>query len=252
MEKYNYRYEYIDEGNAIHIIDRFGVNIFLLKGSQRGLLIDTGQSKDDLRKLCDELCSEYDVVNTHGHFDHVVANYQFERVWISDDDMYILKKSYDDEPLSFKTECLTDGQTFDLGDRKVRAIAMPGHTAGSFGFLDEERRILYSGDSLMRNVSLQHIGNLGLAGYRATLVKLLEEYSDRFDYAIPAHGHRAFGFRPLEREYITKMIVCIDSVDLEKCTVIAQNENGDVYRYVADGKKYEEYDSVSVEFNLKR
>lgn len=247
-EKYNYRYDFIDEGKAVHIIDATGVNLFLLVGSKRGLLIDTGQCRDDLRSLCDELVSNYDVVNTHGHFDHVVADYQFDKIYVSDKDLPLLKQVYGGS-LNFETESLHDGQLFDLGDRKVKAIALPGHTSGSFGFLDMDRRILYSGDSLMRNVSLQHAGNLGPLGYRATLVRLLNEYGNDFDYAIPAHGHRAFGFRPLEKEYISKMIDCIDSVDLSRCVVIGRNEFGDILRFVADGKKYEDYDSVSVEFS---
>ena len=30
---------------------------------------------------------------------------------------------------------------------------------------------------------------------------------------------------------------CIDEIDLSRCTVIGQNENGDVLRYVADGHR---------------
>ncbi len=249
MEKYGYRYNYIDDGKAVHIADEKGVNMYLLLGDKRGLLIDTGQVPGELRVLCDELIEDYDVVNTHGHFDHVMADDQFEKILINDNDLPLLRESYKNEELPFETENVTDGQLFDLGDRFIKAVAMPGHTSGSIGFIDLERRIIYSGDSLMRNVSLQHNGNTGPSGYKATLQKLWKEHGDEFDYCIPAHGHRAFGFRPLEKEYILKMIDCIDAIDLNKCTVIAQNERGDVLRFVADDRKYEDYDSVSVEFN---
>ena len=248
-EKYGYKYDLIDDGHAVHIIDATGVNIFLLLGKDRGLLIDTGRVVGELKKLCNEFVSEYYVVNSHGHYDHVAADDQFERIYISYIDIPLLKDSLKSDVIPFETCDLCDGQVFDLGDRKVTAVHLPGHTAGSFGFLDKERRIIYSGDSLMRNVSIQHNGNTGVLGYRETLVKLLKEYYDKFDYSIPGHGHRAFGFRPLEKEYITKMIECIDSIDINKSYVISQNERGDVYRFVADGRKYEDYDSVSIEFN---
>ena len=43
---------------------------------------------------------------------------------------------------------LTDGMTFDLGGTVLEAIAVPGHTPGSFVFLDRQGKRLYSGDAV--------------------------------------------------------------------------------------------------------
>jgi len=42
MEKYGYRYDWIDDSHAVHITDSSGKNMFLLIGRDRGLLVDTG------------------------------------------------------------------------------------------------------------------------------------------------------------------------------------------------------------------
>lgn len=39
-----------------------------------------------------------------------------------------------------------DGEVFELGRRRVRAVHLPGHTAGHYGFFLEEEGILFAGD----------------------------------------------------------------------------------------------------------
>jgi glyoxylase-like metal-dependent hydrolase (beta-lactamase superfamily II) len=48
------------------------------------------------------------------------------------------------EPTSF----VADGDGIDLGDRTIEVLHVPGHTPGSVAFLDGERRLLFTGDTL--------------------------------------------------------------------------------------------------------
>ena len=41
-----------------------------------------------------------------------------------------------------------DGNSIDLGGRRLEVIEIPGHTPGSIAILDVERRILFSGDTV--------------------------------------------------------------------------------------------------------
>ncbi|MBR0137987.1 MAG: NUDIX domain-containing protein [Erysipelotrichaceae bacterium] len=251
IEKYGYRYHLFDEGRAYHIIDGLGMNMYLLKGKERSLLIDTGAKVGELRKLVEELAEgEYDVINTHGHYDHVAGDWQFDRVFISKEDEPVLKDYFASigRGIDFDLVHFDETTPFDLGDRTITPVRLSGHTAGSYGFIDPVGRILYSGDAVMRNVSLQHNGRTSIEDYRHTLVRLWDEFSERFDWIIAGHGHRQFGFRPLEKEYILKMIDCIDKIDPEQCVMIPNKDPGEVWRFVADGKKFEDYDSLCIEF----
>ena len=46
-------------------------------------------------------------------------------------------------------QALTGGEVFDLGGRRVCAVATPGHTAGTMCYLVEDEGILFTGDHIM-------------------------------------------------------------------------------------------------------
>lgn len=74
------------------ITDRMNMNMTLLVGKRRALLIDTGYGFDDLpsavRKITD---SPLTVINTHGYQDHASGNYLFDHVYIADSDISVCK-----------------------------------------------------------------------------------------------------------------------------------------------------------------
>ena len=43
--------------------------------------------------------------------------------------------------------------TIDLGDRVLAAVPTPGHTAGHFVFVDEERQVLFAGDHVLPTIT---------------------------------------------------------------------------------------------------
>ncbi|MGH9321978.1 MAG: MBL fold metallo-hydrolase, partial [Vicinamibacteria bacterium] len=59
------------------------VNTWLVGGSERAVLIDTGLGIAPIRPIAESLTSlPISVVNTHYHFDHVGGNYEFEEIAI--------------------------------------------------------------------------------------------------------------------------------------------------------------------------
>lgn len=53
-------------------------NMYLLLGSEKALLIDTGNGLSDLPQAIGEITDlPLTVVNTHGHYDHIHGNYLF-------------------------------------------------------------------------------------------------------------------------------------------------------------------------------
>ena len=67
---------------AINEIDK--TVMYVINGTERALLLDTGLGLTDLKEEVLKLCGEKSliVVNTHAHVDHNSGNYQFEEVCV--------------------------------------------------------------------------------------------------------------------------------------------------------------------------
>lgn len=169
--------------NGVYAINEFGLDsIFVIEGSKSALVIDAGIGCCDLKSIIEDITPKpYEVVLTHGHLDHIGSWDQFDRVWLhpADKEKALAVRLepriasgermrgqegdpdvWDYNPEQFRTWertpeilQLQDGQEFDLGDRRIRCVHTPGHSAGSCSFIDPVSRILFSGDAC--NVSLR-------------------------------------------------------------------------------------------------
>ena len=168
---------------AWYIQDAQGGVVYLVAGQERALLIDTGWGAGDLRAHVTTLTSlPLWVVNTHGHRDHTSGNGQFEEVYIHTADLPLVGES------TATLIPIYDGYTFDLGGREVRAIGVPGHSPGSIGLLDEQSRVLYSGDSPRPGPIWLHLETSLTVQEFARSLKRLNTFADRFDVIAPSHG----------------------------------------------------------------
>ena len=145
----------------------------LIEGEAAALLIDTGYGIGDLKSVVSRLTAKpLIVVNTHWHGDHTGGNAQFGSVWCHLCDAGYLARQAAAEtprllpPPSFYAPAdlvplapggirtFTDGHCFDLGGRTVRAVHLPGHSAGNCAFLDSATGILFSGDAVLASPTL--------------------------------------------------------------------------------------------------
>ncbi len=83
---------------------------------------------------------------------------------------------------------IAEGDQFDLGERSLEVIALPGHSPGSICLLDRSTRSLFTGDSLHAGTIWLHLDeSLPLREFQSSL-RRLQAMSGEFDSLWPAHG----------------------------------------------------------------
>jgi len=184
------------------------VYMYLLIGTEKALLIDTGYGFTDvpaaIRSVTDKPLI---VVNTHGHMDHVHGNYLYPLVYLSENDEECFRRHTDSEYLKGLLKDVLKANHlpvwlmklpglhghvekvaasypsrhiplppegyFELGGRRVRIIETPGHTAGSICLLDEKNHWLFAGDTACHDGVLLHFPeSTDVATYQQSITKL--------------------------------------------------------------------------------
>ena len=170
--------------------DRDSVYCYLIAGTRRALLLDTGFGTLDLPAIIASLTDlPLTVVNSHAHYDHIGGNFQFAHVRLhpADNALYQLHRSRLSHPPAERFTPLQEGEIFDLGGRTLEIIDAPGHSPGSICLLDVEHRWLFTGDTCCRaDVLLCLEYSCTVARYAATVQKL-QGLRSRFDLTWPSH-----------------------------------------------------------------
>ena len=161
------------------------VRFFLLKGSEKALLIDTGMTVRHAREIAEALTGlPVMLLNTHSDVDHTGCNEQFESFYMHPADEAHYRKSGKVGMII----PVQDGEEIDLGNRKLKMIHLPGHTPGSIAVLDIDRRVLISGDPLQMHGRIFMFGERrNLPDYIESLEKL-EKMTADFDEIWPSHA----------------------------------------------------------------
>ncbi len=150
---------------------------YLLCGTDRAILIDTGLGVASIREVVDDLTTlPVMAVTTHVHWDHIgghkyfdnVAVHEAETDWLSvrfPIPLSVVKNNLTREPCDFPSgfsidnyevfqgapqRILHDGDCLNLGHRHLTVIHTPGHSPGHCCFYEAERKYLYSGDLIYR------------------------------------------------------------------------------------------------------
>ena len=198
------------------IADALGNRAYLAVGACGALLVDTCCGVGDLRACVGEITSlPVVVVLTHGHQDHMMGSYRFEEVRLSPLDggegcwdlaedhagrVYgqVVREGLLLVELPFAPRSgerprelpVVEGDLFDLGGRVVRAVALPGHTAGSMGYLTEDCGVLLSGDAVTPIMCLFSANSLSIQDWRdKTLARMA---GLPFEYFYTGHHDHAF------------------------------------------------------------
>lgn len=166
-------------------IENGSVRFFLLTGSERALLVDSGATDENARGLAESLTSlPLSLINTHTDGDHTACNYQFDTVMMHPAEYPYYRK------VNGNGGAITpvwDGDVIDLGGRPLQVIAMPGHTPGSIALLDENRRVLIGGDGIQDGRIFLFNPHRDLLAHLHSL-KRLQNYRSRFDTVYPSHA----------------------------------------------------------------
>lgn len=193
------------------ILTPTGEIVYLVEGSNKAMLIDSGLGLGKLKEFVHTLTTKpLKLLITHGHLDHVGGAFAFGKAYINPDEIPLAKshndlqkkKQYaamllggnapddrDFEPCELPVfSQLSDGDTFDLGGVTLVTYKLPGHTAGIMTVLNKEERWLLLGDAC--NVMTLFIDptSLPIEKYETALTDYKEKYGEKFDRVFLSHG----------------------------------------------------------------
>jgi glyoxylase-like metal-dependent hydrolase (beta-lactamase superfamily II) len=192
---------------------------YLLLGSQRALLFDTGPGVYGIRSTVQKLTHlPIIVIPSHLHFDHVGDMAEFSDVRLLDTPALRAQAhggDFVEPPAQFMLKSgiryhvagwIKDGQSIDLGGRTVRLYSTPGHTPDSVSILDEGGRRLFTGDIINRDVTLLNVPGSDVRAEAASLHRLLAIAPDA-QVAYEAHKEA-----PLTRAELEQLATGIDAI----------------------------------------
>jgi glyoxylase-like metal-dependent hydrolase (beta-lactamase superfamily II) len=160
-------------------------NVYVLRCRRSGdaLLFDAANEHEALLEVCQRL-SVRQVVETHGHWDHIQAVPAVREAGIE-----VLVTEADAGMLPSYDLLLEDDTVLGVGRLRVRTVLTPGHTAGSMCFAVEGTPLLFSGDTLFPGGP----GNTKLEG--ADFPTIIRSIEDRLfaryepdTVVLPGHG----------------------------------------------------------------
>jgi hydroxyacylglutathione hydrolase len=155
--------------------------LFLLFGTDRALLLDTGATADPayfpLRRTVDEALADWldlhprtsyglVVAHTHGHGDHIAGDGQFA----DRPDTVVVGPGLDAVTDFYGLAAWPDGSAeLDLGGRVLDVLPGPGHEPAATVFHDRRTGLLFTGDTVYPG----HLYVRDLPAYAATVDRLL-------------------------------------------------------------------------------
>lgn len=166
-------------------IEEDGVRFFLLVGTERALLVDSGMQTRDAKEIAESLTDlPVELLNTHTDRDHTGSNDEFPYAYMSLSECANYRVP---GKLSGKVRPVWDGDVLDLGERPLKIVALPGHTPGSIALLDVKYRALISGDPIQDGRVFMFGPQRDLCAYCHSLDRLMT-MTDQFDEIYPSHG----------------------------------------------------------------
>jgi hydroxyacylglutathione hydrolase len=161
-----------------------GVRFFLLVGTEKALLIDSGMKTQDAKQIAESITKlPIMLLNTHADPDHISGNGSFEHFYMHPDE----EEYYRPFGGPGTIVPVSDNDIIDLGDRPLKIIFIPGHTPGSIAVLDINNRALISGDSIQDGDIYMFSKYRNMTMYVESMKKL-SMYNDEFDTIYPSHG----------------------------------------------------------------
>lgn len=130
--------------------------LYLIFGEDRALLMDTGATPSvDVRSVVDQIIADWlvakgrdaiplTVAHTHGHFDHIAGDNQFDGDPLVDE--FVPAGFGQAIPWWGFVDYPKDVPTIDLGGRVLDVLGTPGHHPASVTLYDRNTQLLLTGD----------------------------------------------------------------------------------------------------------
>lgn len=159
-----------------HVHQYGGGSMWLVEGSERALLVETGLGVAPLRAFVETITDKPVIAFASlGYYDHAGGLHQFDERWIHANDAHRIEqpnrintaaqwyldgafaalpyKGFDPAsyvmPASKPSRLLNDGDEIDLGDRQFRVCHLPGVTSGASALFEEATGVLFTGETLV-------------------------------------------------------------------------------------------------------
>lgn len=178
-------YEVVSIDEDTFRIEEAGVRFFLLLGTEKALLIDSGMNVHNAGEIAGSLTDlPVELLNTHGDIDHVGSNGEFSSFYMNPAEA---SNYYNVQKQTGVILPVEDKDVLDLGERPLEIVTLPGHTPGSIAVLDVKRRYLFGGDPVQDGDIFMFGEQREFHAYLLSLKKL-ERLRSRFDQIFPSHG----------------------------------------------------------------
>jgi len=141
-------------------------NCYIISENEKALIIDPGAEAEKIIKhLSEQDLTPAAILLTHGHFDHIAAVNEVTKKYDLPVYAHSLEKEYFFNPKfnfsdrhggdivlseAFDYHWLECGDMLELIGLTFKIIHVPGHSLGSICFYDEERKVIFTGDTLFR------------------------------------------------------------------------------------------------------
>jgi glyoxylase-like metal-dependent hydrolase (beta-lactamase superfamily II) len=177
---------------------------FLILGTDKALLWDTGMGIGNIRACVEELTDlPITVLNSHSHMDHVSGNALFDEILaynldstlekltqgrtheqnarqLAGDSVWMpLPEAFDPENYATAGKAPTgtaaDGEVLDLGGRSLEVIHTPGHAADAIMLIDAGNKIIFTGDTYYPAPLYAFSSDSNFDEYLASMKKVVEK-----------------------------------------------------------------------------
>lgn len=219
--------------------------MYLIKGIEKDVLIDTGFGHGDLKSVVRKLTDkEVIVINTHGHPDHVGSNDSFDITYMAED-------AENDFESSFGVSVNFTSKIIRIKDKdKLNIAGIPfefyyahSHSNSDTLILNVRDRILFSGDVIDPGQVIFVKFDEEKWNYKDRIemhIKALEKIetiSNKFDYIYPSHNKT-----PLAKEIVKELMELDKLILSDKAKIVPLNHvhmekdpNSSFFRRVVKG-----------------